>query len=636
MLLAGLAVLAGALRLIHIRALSKAPVFSVLLGDSKRYVEWASEIAGGNWLGSGAFYQAPLYPYVLATIFSVFGESIEIIRIAQALAGGLACVLVAVAGRWFFNWQTGLAAGVALAAYPPAIFFDGHIQKSSLDVLLMAAAIVAVAKYQSDAKSRSLILLGLSLGCLTINRENARVFYPLLVAWLLVRNRDAALKHRLQTIAVFSLAALVPIAPVAIRNYHVAGELLVSTSQLGSNFYIGNHQGASGVYEPLVPDRASVIYEQEDAVRLATTAVGRPLSASEVSNYWFVRTVDEIRRDPGGWTRLMFRKLLLSVNAVETMDTESIEFHTSYSPVLRALAPITFGVVLPLAVAGIVLTVADFRRLAVLYGIGLVFIGSVVLFFVLARYRYPVVPVVMLLAGAAIAGAGDAWRRRPRRLMVATSCAIAIAIVVNRPIRATSEESYANFGAELLRLERPYEAIPLLVKAVELLPNAATVHRDLALAHLKGGDPASAAREYATSARLEPDDPANHRELAVAAEAAGDRTTALNGLREAARLEPSNVSTQTKLGDLLVRLGKPVEARVVYERALLSAGANPQETVGLQVRIASLDVNDGRFPEALRRLEGAAAMARSSGQTALASDAEATIQALRRRLSAQQ
>jgi 4-amino-4-deoxy-L-arabinose transferase-like glycosyltransferase len=631
LLLAGLAVLTCAVRLIHIRALSNTPVFAVLLGDSRRYVEWAAEIAAGNWLGSGAFYQAPLYPYLLAIIFSVFGQSIEILRVVQALAGGLACVLVAIAGRHFFDWRAGLFAGLALAVYPPAIFFDGHIQKASLDLLLMATVIVAVAKYQSEEQERWLILLGLSLGCLTLSRENARLLYPLLAMWLLFWHREAALKRRLRTIAVFSLAALVPIAPVAVRNYYAAGELLVSTSQLGSNFYIGNRQGASGVYDPLVPDRGSVVYEQEDAVRLATAAVGHPLSPSEVSSYWFGLALGEIRRDPAAWIRLMFRKLLLSINVVEATDTESIEFQSSYSPILRVFAPITFGVVLPLAVAGTALTAANCRRLAVLYGIGLVFIGSVVLFFVLARYRYPVVPVVMLFAGAAIAGAGEAWRERRRRLMVATACALAVAIVVNRPIEVTTDETAANFGTELLRLERPREAIPLLAQAVELLPNDAGVRRDLALAYLKGGEPASAVREYAAVVRLDPNNASNHRELAVAAEAAGDGAAALTSLHEAARLDPSNASTHSKLGDLFMRLARPAEARQAYERALSLSTTNPREAVGVQVRIASLDVNEGQIAKALLRLEDAAAAARSSGQTDVAKDVDATIAALRRR-----
>jgi 4-amino-4-deoxy-L-arabinose transferase-like glycosyltransferase len=503
LLLTGIGALALTLRLIHIRALAAEPVFGVLLGDARRYVEWAREIAAGNWIGTGAFYQAPLYPYAVAALFSLSGESLDAIRVAQALAGAAACVLVAVAGHAFFEWRVGVLAGLALALYPPAIFFDGHIQKSSLDLLLMAAMLATVANYQIDGRTRWLVALGVALGLFTLNRENARALFPLLAAWLLLWRRDLTIAPRARLVGVFTLATLLPIAPVALRNYFVSGELLISTSQLGSNFYIGNHAGASGVYEPLLPDRGTVEYEQQDAMRLASEAAGRPLSAGEVSDYWLGRALDEIRRDVGGWMRLMARKALLAVNTVEAADTESLAFHADHSRLLRVLTPLTFGLWLSIAVVGIALTAREWRRLAVLYGIGLVFLMSIVVFFVLARYRHPVVAVVMLFAAAGIVGAAGAWRERPRQLSIAIVCALAIALVVNRPMQMTSDESYGNFGGELLRLERPREALPLLVKAVELLPNEPAVRRDLALAHVHLGDHAAAAREYAAVARLE-------------------------------------------------------------------------------------------------------------------------------------
>src|SRR5262245_46591979 len=103
-----------------------------MIGDSKEYVAWASRIAAGDWLGTDAFYQAPLYPYALGVLFRAVGVSIDAARIAQAACSSLACVLVAVAGARFFGRKTGLVAGALLALYPPSIFFDGHIQKSSL------------------------------------------------------------------------------------------------------------------------------------------------------------------------------------------------------------------------------------------------------------------------------------------------------------------------------------------------------------------------------------------------------------------------------------------------------------------------------------------------------------------------
>ena len=489
-------------------------------------------------------------------------------------------MLVAIAGRRFFDWRVGLIAGTALALYPPAIFFDGHIQKSSVDLVLMAGLTCAVAAYVSDRRPRWLVVLGAVLGCLVLNRENARLLFPFLALWLFVWNRDLPVARRLQAVAVFTLAVLLPAAPVAMRNYYVGGEALLSTSQLGPNFYIGNHAGASGAYEPLVPDRSNVIFEREDAVRLATAARGRPLSPSEVSGYWLSAALDDIRRDPAAWARLLFKKLLLSVNTVESADTESLEFHAAYSPVLRLLRPFTFGVLLPLAVLGIALTASDFRRLSVLYGIALVFIGSVVLFFAMARYRYPVVPVVVLFAAAALVEFPAAWSRHRQRALVGLACAAAVALVVNTPMRVASDETFANFGAALLRLDRPREAIPFLQRAVELLPDDPSNRRDLALAYVKAGDRAAAAREY------------------------------------------------TKVGDRFMQLKQPTDARSVYEYALSLNVAGAVEAVHLQVRLASLAVDEGRINDALRMLREAAATARSSGQDAVAKDVEATIQAL--------
>ncbi len=50
-----------------------------LLGDAKGYFDWGLRISEGNWYGSETFYQAPLYPYFLGVLFSVFGPSLTVI-----------------------------------------------------------------------------------------------------------------------------------------------------------------------------------------------------------------------------------------------------------------------------------------------------------------------------------------------------------------------------------------------------------------------------------------------------------------------------------------------------------------------------------------------------------------------------
>jgi predicted membrane-bound mannosyltransferase len=145
-----LALVAGTalvLRLVYLFELGGTPLASVLIGDGQQYDAWAQRIAAGDWLGSGVFYQAPLYPYLLGVVFAVAGHSLLAVRLVQAVLGAVSCALLGVAGRRFVGARAGLVAGAMLALYPPAIFFDGLIQKSSLDLFLVVSLLVLLGEF---------------------------------------------------------------------------------------------------------------------------------------------------------------------------------------------------------------------------------------------------------------------------------------------------------------------------------------------------------------------------------------------------------------------------------------------------------------------------------------------------------
>src|SRR6266581_1519514 len=129
------------LRIIHIWQMRNAPFFTLLMGDARGYDEWAQRIAGGDWIGRDVFYQAPLYPYFLASIYWIAGRSPTLVRIAQAVIGSCSCVLIAAAARRLFSARAGLLAGLILAVYAPAIFFDSLLQKSVLDVFFVCMVV---------------------------------------------------------------------------------------------------------------------------------------------------------------------------------------------------------------------------------------------------------------------------------------------------------------------------------------------------------------------------------------------------------------------------------------------------------------------------------------------------------------
>ena len=172
------------------------------MGDSRGYDEWARRIAAGEWFGREVFYQAPLYPYLLGVIYAVAGRHLLLVRIVQAVIGSASCALLALAAARLFSRQAGIAAGLMLALYAPAIFFDGLLQKSVLDVFFVCLALWLISRSEETAETAKnaekeisqrsqrsprfllYVALGLTMGGLALTRENALVFIVVILAWI--------------------------------------------------------------------------------------------------------------------------------------------------------------------------------------------------------------------------------------------------------------------------------------------------------------------------------------------------------------------------------------------------------------------------------------------------------------------
>jgi tetratricopeptide (TPR) repeat protein len=593
--LLGATVLALAVRLVYLAQVQGSPLLSILMGDSRQYDEWAWRIARGQWLGTEVFYQAPLYPYFLAVVYRIAGHEPVIVRAVQAVMGALSCALLGLAGRRFFDERTGITAALLLASYPPAIFFDGLIQKSSLDVFLITAILALVAVFQDERRWKWLAALGVTAGALVLNRENARVIAPVVFAWLLLGFREVSFRRRAAWSAAFVAASLAVLLPVGLRNYRVGGEFLLSTSQFGPNFYIGNHAGASGSYEPLVPGRGDPVYEREDATRLASAAAGHALSPGEVSDYWVDQALTFIRQQPRRWLSLLGKKVALMFNAREIADTESIEAYADHSSLLRGLLWLNFGVVLALAALGCWVRRHDWRRQLILYGLFAALALSVAVFYVVARYRYPLVPIVLMFAAAGLVPVLDFHvRRQPRpakkrgrtpavdshqpaflfpygwarRWAPGFALAGAVAVAANLPLKVTHDETWINLGSLLVQAGRSADAVPVLRKAAAADPAYAAPRFNLGLAYRDLGRPQQAMEEFAEAIRLRPDYADAHNALGIALRSSGRPAEALERFREAARLAPDSVEAHTNLGLSLMEAGRTDEAIVEQRRAV--------------------------------------------------------------------
>lgn len=598
----GIFVLALTVRLVHVAQLRSGPFLEILLGDAAGYDAWARRIAAGDWMGSEVFYQAPLYPYFLGVLYSLFSEDTAMIRIVQAVMGAVASVLIALATHRLFGRRSAIVAGVFLALYAPAVFFDGLIQKSSLDLLLMCLLLWLSTFLMQGLSAPRCFWSGFVLGCLSLTRENAVLFVPVFLVWLVWLLRRPA-----KPVLAFVLGLIAALAPIIVRNFAISGDVLLTTAQFGPNFYIGNHEGASGTYEPLRKGQGSVAFEQKDATAIAEASLGHMASPAQVSRYWAGQAFEWMRAHPADWLSLTFRKLLLALNRVEATDTEDLQSHAEWSVVLRAGKYLFhFGVLAPLGLLGLWITRARRRELQIFYALIVVYLMSVLVFYVLGRYRYLLVPLLLPFAGAGLAGlpswlshasAGDRVRG-----LVFLGAAI---LVCNWPLQSVSAMQAVtryNLGDAYRQAGRSDDAVAEFRAALELDPNNPAALSNLGALMAERGDHTEALRLYERALEADPDnataennrgqelmlrsrtdegiasfersislDPLNEearRNLAMALAGSGRTEDAIHQFQEALRLRPDDAVTHNNLGIVFATSGRLLEARAHFEEAL--------------------------------------------------------------------
>ena len=543
-LLIAILALAFLLRLAHFHAVRDEPFFAWLAMDSQEYDRWAQEIAAGDWLGSRVFFQAPLYPYLLAVLYAVLGHRIVFGYLAQILLAAAGCWALYRAGREMENERTGLAAALLAAVYGPFVFYDVQILKESLAVTVTGFLLWALAAARSRPGGGRWLGAGLLLGVLALLRENALLLVPFLLplAWRR-EDRWAGLARRGGALVGGLALALLP---VAIRNGFLGGELQPATSG-GVNFYIGNNARADGTYQPIVPGKQIPELERQEPARVAEQALGRPLSAGEVSRYWLWKALDWARDHPGDFLRLQVRKLRMFWSWYEWPDAVDYYHVKTLSPVLR-LPLLEFGGAVILALAGLARARNRLGPLApaLLFAFG--WMVSTVVFFLFSRFRLPAVPALLVMGGAALAEIPDAWRARRREaLAIGGICAVAF----------------------------------LLPRAAGFEPRMDLVHYNLGRLYEEHGAAEQARGEYEAALAIQPRYFLACLNLGNLAARRRDWSAALGFYERAAALEPRSDDAQSNLGGVYLALRDFAPAEEHLDRAL---ALNPRNLSALQNR----------------------------------------------------
>lgn len=610
----------GLLRLGHVFAIRSALWLQHLQLDHRIYDEWGQRIAAGDWVGSQAYFVDPLYAYFLGVIYWLAGHRPIVVLVVQALLGVGTCWLTGLLGRRVFGPRYGNLACLLMALFAPAIYYEALIEKTALSLFLFTLSLVL---YLGQTR-REITFAAVALGLAALTRGNFLLFIPLGAAALLLREpsgqRDAPpirkgrLTSRLlsrawinrQLAARFFMASFFVVFVAVVRNALVA-DVTATTTNLGANLFIGNHNGNPiGTYSPPGFVRPDPRFEEADFRAEAERRLGRRLDPRELSSYWRDQALAEMADRPGQAFARTLKKLRLFWHDYEIPDNGNMYLAREDSPVLR-LPLLSMGILFPLALLGIGLSFRSNGRARLIALVAAIYFAGVVAFFILARFRVQIVPVLAVLAaygaGRLIAAARSrSWRRVAPYAAVVVAGAI-FSMLTPSWLQATKAPSlavgYNNLGALYLEAGRVDRAIEAYEKAIRTDPSAVVgAMRSVAELYLGRGEYDQAESHMRRVLALKPGSRMGHDAL-VRLYDTMLRDPGYQGDREQARQKlaamDASASSSSPAG-LPPPIDEATASAVV--RGLSAAGA------GQPVWFSTFDGNDGSddFYRALRGL----------------------------------
>jgi tetratricopeptide (TPR) repeat protein len=599
------------LRLVYVWQLQASPYFADHVMDPGYHHEWARAFAAGETFWKQPYFRAPLYPWFLGTIYWLFGADNPFApRIVQAVIGSLSCALLYLIGRQFLGRPTGILAGFAAATYWIFLYYDAELLIPVLIVFLDLLLLWLLLRTGDRRNAAAWGACGLVLGLSAIARPNVLLFAPALVVWIFVLHWPRRIRATAYAACLF-VGCVLPIVPITIRNYVVGDDFVLIAAQGGVNLYIGNNRHSDGMSAIIKGDPGEWQACYEAQIARAEKAAGRPLKPSEVSQWYARQSLRFMYQEPARAGLLLLKKLGYFWSHWEVSNNQDIRFITSrYTPIVRYL-PLTFWIVGPLGVLGLVLSLRRAKTLFPLWGFVLAYMVSVVLFFVTARYRVPVVAVLILLASLGVCWLGQALRaRRWRALGGAALVLAAMGLITARTppkVDKTMVQEHRETGMFLAHRGEFAGAEDLLREAARRTaalghaPDAKTWYY-LGFAQLKQEKFADAVASFEQVVNLRPHYPGARSQLGYALAALGRYEAAAEHFAQLVQDDPQDATARTNLASALARLGRTDQ---VIEHLLAAVELDRSKTRAL-VETAEALRERGAADDALRLLRSAA------------------------------
>jgi 4-amino-4-deoxy-L-arabinose transferase-like glycosyltransferase len=213
---------------IFVLALLIRGVFILTLQDGFYFVDSvAYSGAAVNLLATGElgdYNRPPAYPVFLAVIYTVFGDSIFIVRMVESVMGAFLAMLVALIGRRIGGDAVGALAGILWSIHPLGVFIAGLYYPTGLVTMLLAWGVLCFLPYSHEEVSpKRVVLAGMLWGLAALTIPVVLATIAAISLWLMAWGRA----NRLRLVSLLCFCSALVVVPWIIRDYYKYGQIVL-------------------------------------------------------------------------------------------------------------------------------------------------------------------------------------------------------------------------------------------------------------------------------------------------------------------------------------------------------------------------------------------------------------------------
>ncbi|MBT6346156.1 MAG: hypothetical protein HOJ49_05385 [Nitrospina sp.] len=397
MLLSGLFLIALVVRVAYLIELSQIPYFDIVLPvyDHFNFDQGALNFAAGDGLArSPNNSYSPLYKYFLGSLYYLFGRNFYVVYGIQFTLGALGAVLLFLIGKKLFDVRVGLLAFAGFAFFSTEIIYEGIILRAAFITFLAILSFYVLIRLRESPTPLMLVICALTLSLFFQSRPNTFLCLPFVIYYVHAYVfKSLSSREKTKGWGLFLIPLLLSFFPLLIQCYLVHGKFVFFDSSGPTAFLAGNFIDYPGVGF----DSNLLIQFQ------------KKYGMENLSPPSFI--LQQVMNDPVGFLRMIGRKMFFYFNDLEGASNLSIYLYLENSQILPFLFS-HFSLFSALGLMGVVLAIQNREKIFLLYVFLACLILSVVLFHVVARFRVPSAPFLILFSAYAVGRACTWWGQR--------------------------------------------------------------------------------------------------------------------------------------------------------------------------------------------------------------------------------